>query len=160
MATDRKGKARKITESAVLDMARLIGTYNMTETEAALNIGIRPTQWFNFKNRAANSKKFSDILAHARSLTIEACISGIEKAGERDWRALDRRLQYVDRDRYSPQNRPEVQVQVNVMNEGDIAKALALAYGDKKPALVVDSKPVKQISDAKTTQPVQGVDAQ
>ena len=61
---------RKITQADVQEMARLMAK-RITETGAALIIGIKPETWFHFKAKPKNRAKFEQILTHVREAQLE-----------------------------------------------------------------------------------------
>ena len=97
---------RKIDKQLAEDMAALMAK-QITETGAALLLGVKPEIWFSWKSR--NAVQFSDILSRIREAKLNALLDGIDKAGEgglpgmkqADWRAKAFLVQQVlGRDRY------------------------------------------------------------
>ncbi len=86
---------RKISLNDIESIADLC-VKRLTETEACKLLDINPQCWFDWKGRNSNVTKFSDALMRLKAGKINACMEGIQAAGARDWRALDRTLQLTD----------------------------------------------------------------
>lgn len=78
----RKGKARKLCIQDIDPIVRLIVTRRLTETEACLNLGIDPKQWWVFKQRKKIAPEFASILDRVRGASIQACLDSIDEAGD------------------------------------------------------------------------------
>ena len=57
----RTRKNRAVDARTISSMARLCAK-GLTETEAALRLGVKPGQWFTFKSTSGRSEKFAMLL--------------------------------------------------------------------------------------------------
>ena len=90
---------RKITHADVQEMARLMAK-RITETGAALIIGIKPETWFHFKAKPKNQAKFEQILMHVREAQLEGHLDNIERFQIKDWRASEALLRLKSPERF------------------------------------------------------------
>jgi hypothetical protein len=140
-------RGRRIDEQAAYEMAGLVAK-RITETGAAMILGINPQTWFNWKS--LNSSKFSDLLTYVREAKLSATLDAIDEAGDgkvietpdgpvvvarADWRAkawmAERALAP---ERFAKQPEQTTQPTVNVLVTSELSR---LVYGDAIEAQVV-----------------------
>ena len=140
---------RRIDGATIAEIAKLCAK-QLTESEACRQLGIKPRQWFNWKDKHNRAEMFAELLEAFRADRIDQLISRIEKSAEGeglkqpDWRAAQYLLSVVDRKRFSqsaPANeQPTMPPQVNVQV---IAELSRLVFGE---AEVNPAPPPKQIA--------------
>lgn len=129
-----KPKARRLVLSDINAIARLVATRKMTENDACITLGIKPSQWQVWKSRAKCSELFENIIARVRGNQVDTLISRIEAAGEDyeiqlpngnvinkrgDWRAPAWLLEKTA-PQFAPQQIsqvPQVTVQIGIIHE-------------------------------------------
>lgn len=93
VVTPHKLKLRKITRADVEEIARLIITRRLNETDSCNLLNINPRRWFKWKDRAKHKGEFDSLLSRVRAANIDAVIQTIDEAGtpcegkRSDWRA-------------------------------------------------------------------------
>ena len=137
-----------IDKETAEEMAKLMAK-RLTETGAALMLGIDPAVWFDWKHR--NKAKFSDILSRIREAKLNAIIDSIDEAGDGDasrgmrpdWRAkawIAERVIAPERFQQKPEQAAAPSVTIS------ISPALAsLVYGSNSPAIDIEPVQPKQL---------------
>lgn len=135
----------KITDSVVIRMCELL-VNRLTDQEACAVLGIKQAVWSHWLGRSRdNSRKFTQTFARIRGNLISECMEGIRKAGVKDFRALDRLLERVDRDRFGDRMPMQtVQIGVSVFSQSDAKAIAARVYSEQYPQLpqASDDKPL------------------
>ncbi len=151
--TDRKRIARRISWPDAEAIAEMVA-YRMTEAEAALQIGIQPKQWYDFKNRAKRLAKFDELVTRIRGGKIASNLAEIKKAAtgsggvRHDWRAADRMIAIAAPERYAQASQTNVTVNnqtaiVGTLGGSDQLAKLVAMYCDQAKAL----QPAKPVID-------------
>jgi len=90
---DKPKRARALKLNDIEEIARLIATRKLTETEACLTLGITPNVFFRWKQRHKNQTNIDTLITRMRADKIQGLIDNIENVGngigvkQRDWRA-------------------------------------------------------------------------
>jgi len=83
---------RALKRADIKAVAERIVKYRMNETEACLDYGIRPKQWFQFKQRHKTSEEFEAIINTIRAGQIRNCIDAIDECGsDREFEVLTKK---------------------------------------------------------------------
>jgi hypothetical protein len=149
----RKGEMRMIDLGDVESMAELVNM-RMTETEAALQLGIDPQRWFTFKARADVTSQFSNALSRVRAAKIKSILNSIEDAGHgrgvyarADWRALESYARMTMPQTFGERAAQSPESSTDALADSLLAKMLSRAYAS--PAPVVDC-PRKELPESAT----------
>lgn len=136
---------RRFDHDDMLNIVKLVAK-GCTDTEACKLLGFNTNSWMNWKSRPRNKIKFDEALHEVKGQIIVTCIDGIEKAGNRDWRALRERLALLDRERFSDkaQSMPST---VNVQVFAQIDAVLSKVYAEPKPHAVIDTTATKLLPE-------------
>ncbi len=157
-----KSPARRLTRADIKQVAELVVKYRMNETEACLECGIRPKQWFLFKHRHKFAENFEVMLNTVRAANIRNCIDAIDESGsDREFTALNKRGEEVTitkpgdwrakawiaervlaADRFGDRQAPATNVNVQVFAQIDAVLSKVYAEPSKQ---VVDIQEVKQL---------------
>ena len=113
----RAPAARAIDGRTIAEMAKLCAK-NLTESEAARRLGLRPGHWFEWKSRCNRADRFKELFEAFRAGRIERLLDRIEESAEgkggvkyADWRAAAALLKFYDSKRFGES--PAVEVQMN-----------------------------------------------
>ena len=116
----------KITFQDAEHIAKEVSELHLTESEAALRIGIQPVQWFRWKEKKGNNPKYGIMLTRMKANAIAQCTSRISKSAEGidckqpDWRAAAWRVERLAPERFANQAQstaPQVTVQIGIIHE-------------------------------------------
>lgn len=115
-------KSRKITAHDVKLICNLVAK-RITETGACLLVGIKPTQWFVWKQRAKNKAKFDTMLELIKESQVSGHIENIERFQVKDWRASHALLQIKAPERFGQREQSSnTTVTVNVLSSEAMTK--------------------------------------
>ena len=134
-----KWPARRISWQDAEAIAQQVAK-RLTESEAALNIGIDPKRWFRFKQRVLDQDKYDILLTRMRAAQIKAHIENIESFEAKDWRASDRLLQIKCPERFNDRQ-PQHHDHQPAINLTLIMNTLEKVYAGQ----VMDADPVKAL---------------
>ena len=149
-----KGKVRKLTTIDLNEVARLVATRKMTETDACIMLDIKPSRWFDFKSRNRHSTEFSDAIIRMRENKICGMVDLIEDSAngigikQRDWRAGAWIAERLAPERFAQvkSDAPAVTNNLNVVVMSDTLKRI---YSNEL------EKPIHQLSEpARVCKPV------
>jgi hypothetical protein len=123
----KKSKRPKIVLSDLKEIAKLVATRRLTETEACYVRGINPDQFFKFKTRAGRSEIFAKYVERLKSVKINSLLDQIEDISDGneaikqkpDWRAKQWLLT-VTADRFGKLGEASVttnNVQINLVTD-------------------------------------------
>ena len=133
-------KGRRLAESdiqAILEMT----AKGLNETEACLQIGIKPHAWFNWK--VDNKDKYQDTFTRIRGNRISHLLEQVDKAANgrdgirHDWRASQWLLsvsapeRFAQREQTASTNAPAIALDV-------LSSLASLVYGQGKPVQDVE----------------------
>lgn len=127
----KPAKRARLTVEDAENIAQIVAK-RVTETGACAILGIKFATWAQWKMRNAN--KFDELLARIKEQQIYGHMQAIEAAQVKDWRASDRLLQIKAPERFGAKGEPQ-QVNVSVVAEPTLLRALQSAYGQSQQAL-------------------------
>lgn len=123
---------RKIVESDVNELAKLVAQRKLTETEACQILDIKPDRWFRWKQRNKNKERFDILYSRMRAIKISNCLQKIDECGDGiglkqpDWRAKAWLAERLAPDRFSQIQTPAPATTNNVSIT--IAESIRRAY--------------------------------
>ena len=143
-------KQPKIVLSDLKEIARLVATRKLTETEACHVLDIKPENYFVFKSRNGRSEIFAKYLEKIKSNKINSLLNQIEDISDGDesikqkpdWRAKQWLLT-ITSDRFAKVSEPTQttnNLTVNLMS-------------DALKRVFVEVEPVKQLTEVKSKIP-------
>jgi len=143
-----KPKARRLVLSDIKAIARLVATRKMTESDACITLGIKPSQWQVWKTRNKRSELFETIITRTRGAMVDGLVAKIEQAGDDykielpngkvinkrgDWRAPAWLLEKTA-PQFAPQQinqTPQVTVQIGIIHE-QLKRVIGFSNDDDK----------------------------
>jgi hypothetical protein len=161
-----KSSRRRLKRADIKAVADLVVKYRMNETEAALESGIAPKTWFNFKQRHKTQEQFEVMINSIRASQLRNCIDSIDESGnDREFDSVTKRGEKVTvtkpgdwrakawiaervlaPERLGQQQAQASTVQVNAFVSMGIDIAALLQQGaDRNKGKVLDVTEVKQL---------------
>lgn len=139
-----KKKSRKLSVNDLNDIARLVSTRKMTETDACIMLGISVKQWFNYKSLHKRDKEFADTVIRMREDKICGMVDLIEDSAkgigikQRDWRAGAWIAERLAPERFAQVkgDAPVTTNNLNVMVMGDTLKRIYSVETEKPVQLL------------------------
>jgi len=146
----KKSKRPKIVLSDLKEIARLVATRRLTETEACYALDINPENFFVFKSRNGRKEIFAKYIEKLKSGKINSLLNQIEEISDGlpehklkpDWRAKQYLLT-VTSDRFAKQ--PESVSTTNNVQINLVTDALKRVFLDDTKPEVVTKIPARKL---------------
>jgi hypothetical protein len=123
-SASRAPAARAIDGNTIAEMAKLCAK-NLTESEAARRLSLRPGHWFEWKSRHNRTEKFKELFEAFRAGRIERLLDRIEESAEgkggvkyADWRAAAALLKFYDSKRFGESPAVEINMEADSARVG------------------------------------------